>query len=260
MAETTITFLGAAAVHPEAGEESASFLINGTLMVDCGWCGALKMKEYGYSPLDVETLFFTHCHHDHYLGLPALLFARALLHAKVPDRPPLTLVGPPDDLPLVVELSRRFLQADRFPSAWPPLCLHPLEPGAAYETGAFRIDTTRALHGVTGVSGRFLDKRSGAVIAFSGDTGPNPALAELARGADLLIHEASLRPDLPDDRLRGDHSRATDAARIAVEAGVGRLRLLHLHGDHKEASRAAACALFPETELAKEGETLRLAR
>ena len=55
------------------------------------------------------------------------------------------------------------------------------------------------------------------MIAFSGDTGPNPAFARLACGADLLVHEASVRPDLPDEQLRGDHSRATDAARLARE-------------------------------------------
>jgi ribonuclease Z len=259
MPQTQITFLGAAAVLPGPGEDTASFLINGSLLIDCGWQAALKMQAYGYDPTRVETLFFTHCHHDHYLGLPGLLFFRGMRRGRGEERPPLEIVGPPDDLPLVVELSRQFLQADRFPSVWPPLNLHPLEPGSTYETERFRIETVRALHPVTGVSGRFTDKEGGAVIAFSGDTGPNEALIGLARGADLLVHEASLRPDLPDGQLRGDHSRATDAARIAREAGVRRLRLIHLPPDHREASLAAAREIFPETGLAREGETLTLA-
>lgn len=252
---TQLTFLGAAAAVPGAGEDTASFLVNGTLLFDCGWYAALKMQQYGYSPLNVETLFFTHCHHDHYMGLPALLFFRGMRQsttAKV--LPPLTIVGPPDDLPIVVEKSRQFLQVERFPNIWPQLQLHPLEPGHPYETDAFRIDTIRALHPVTGVCGRLLIKDSGTVIAFSGDTAPNAELVELARDADLLIHEASLPSDAPNDGAWG-HSRAIDAAHTAREAGVKQLRLVHL-GGHREASIEAARAIFPESALATEGETL----
>lgn len=256
---TRITFLGTAAVLPGAAEDTASYLINGVLQVDCGWYAALKMQQYGYDPMSVRTLYFTHCHHDHYMGLPGLLFFRGMRARRSEEQPELEIVGPPDDLPKVVELSRQFLQAERFPSVWPPLRQRPLEPGATYETEAFRIETVRALHPVTGVCSRLTDRATGVVIALSGDTGPNPAFVELARGADLLIHEASVRPDLPDAELRGDHSRATDAARIAKEAGVRRLRLVHLHGGHREASLAAAREIFPETQLAAEGETLVLA-
>jgi ribonuclease Z len=257
MAETTVTFLGTAAVLPGPGEDSACFLINGSVLFDCGWYAALRMQEYGFDPLGVETLFLTHCHHDHYMGLPALLFVRAMRQGRGEERPPLKIVGPADDLPVVTELARQFLQAGRFPSVWPPLTLHPLVPGESYETERFRIDTVRALHPVTGLCGRFTDRATGVAIAFSGDTGPNAELAALARGADLLIHEASVRPEVTDDALRPDHSRAADAARTALRAGVKRLALLHIHGGHHEASLAAARAVFPATELARQGETLR---
>jgi len=256
MPETKITFIGTAAVVPDAHQDTACFLINDTILFDCGWCAAIKMQEYGYSPMGLETLFLTHCHHDHYLGLPALVFFRGMRGGEK-GSPPLRIVGPPDDLPVVVELSRQFLQAERFPPAWSPVELHPLEPGATYETNAFRIDTVRALHPVTAVCGRFTDKATGVAIAFSGDTAPNEALVELARGADLLIHEASISPHAADEHMSGDHSRSIDAARIARDAGVKRLRLVHL-GNHREASLEAARNIFPETTLADEGETLFL--
>lgn len=256
MSETRITFLGTAAVLPAAYEDTACYLINDSLLIDCGWYAALKMQQYGYDARQVETLFFTHCHHDHYLGLPALLFARAMRRKEDAPKAPLRIVGPPDDLPVVVEQSRAFLQAERFPAVWPAVELAPLEPGGVLETDTYRIETIRALHPVTACSARFTDKRTGVVIALSGDTGPNPALVDLARGADLLVHEASLPPDRLDSDLRGDHSRATDAARTAQAAGVKRLRLVHLHGDHRQASLAAAREIFPETTLAREGETL----
>jgi ribonuclease Z len=78
---TTLTFLGIASAVPDAGEDTSSFLVNEELLFDCGWANVLQMRALGYDPLRVQTLFFTHCHHDHYLGLPALLFYRAMKSA-----------------------------------------------------------------------------------------------------------------------------------------------------------------------------------
>jgi ribonuclease Z len=256
---TRITFLGSADVLPSARRDTACMLIGERLLVDCGWTAPIRMQDWGCDAGSIQTLFFTHCHHDHYMGLPALLFARAILTGRRERLlPPLRIVGPPDDLPKVVELSRAFLQADKFPSAWPELELHPLSPGETYQDDRFRIETIRALHPVTAFSSRLTDLATGAVVALSGDTGPNPAFMELGRGADLMVHEASIPPDRPDAEMRGDHSRAADAARIALTAGVKRLRLIHLREDHRQASLEAARALFPATDLAEEGETLEL--
>jgi ribonuclease Z len=257
MAETRVTFLGTAAVLPGAGEDTACFLVNGGILFDTGWYAALRMQSYCYSPLDVEWLIFTHCHHDHYMGLPALLFYRAMYGAHGGARPPLKIVGPPSDLETVVRLSREFLQARRFPPAWAEPDLYPLPPGETFETDGFRLETRRSLHGVEGIIGRFTDRVTGKVIAFSGDTGPHPSMVELAWRADLLIHEASLSPEAEDWNATV-HSRATHAARAAAEAEVARLRLVHLGPGHRERSLEAARRLYPAAELAAEGETLLL--
>ena len=78
-------------------------------------------------------------------------------------------------------------------------------------------------------------------IVFSGDTAPLPALVDFAKGADLLIHEAMLRPGLEalvarvgssDDRLMNhllrSHTLAEQAAAIAKAAAVKALALHHL--------------------------------
>jgi ribonuclease Z len=257
MPETRVTFLGTAAVLPGVGEDTACFLINGGILFDTGWYAALKMQASGSTALDVEWLIFTHCHHDHYMGLPALLFFRGMSRAWGRERPPLKIVGPPSDLETVVRLSREFLQAARFPDVWQEPELFPLPPGETLETDGFRLDTRRSLHGVEGSCGRFTDRATGRVVAFTGDTGPNPSLVELAWRADLLIHEASLSPETPDHKAVV-HSRASDAARVAVEAEAVRLRLVHLGADHRQRSLEVARQLFPATELAAEGETLVL--
>jgi ribonuclease Z len=257
MPETRVTFLGTAAVLPGVGEDTACFLINGGILFDTGWYAALKMQASGSTALDVEWLIFTHCHHDHYMGLPALLFFRGMSRAWGRERPPLKIVGPPSDLETVVRLSREFLQAARFPDVWQEPELFPLPPGETLETDGFRLDTRRSLHGVEGSCGRFTDRATGRVVAFTGDTGPNPSLVELAWRADLLIHEASLSPETPDHKAVV-HSRASDAARVAVEAEAVRLRLVHLGADHRQRSLEVARQLFSATELAAEGETLVL--
>lgn len=256
MAETTITFLGVGAYLPRPGLDTSSFLINGRFLVDCGWSAGLRLQLYGVDPTELDTVYFTHCHPDHYMGLAGLLFWRGMVGKRSTDAPTLRLVGPPDDLPLVVDLALKFVQAERFMGGIPPLELHPLEPGTSYETEELQIETVRSLHPVTGVCSRLTDRATGAVIAFTGDTAPNPAFQPLAQNADLLIHEASIAPTEPTPEARSGHSRAQDAAQCAVDAGAKRLRLVHLHGGHENASLAAARAIFPATELGREGETL----
>ncbi|MGE5611277.1 MAG: MBL fold metallo-hydrolase [Bacillota bacterium] len=254
--ETRLTFLGSASANPGPDQDTASFIINDNLLIDCGFNAGLNMQRSGYDPAKIETLFFTHCHHDHYIGLPGLLFLRSM--RKLENQPPLQIVGPTDDLPIIVDLSRRFLQADRFPTVWPAIELHPLAPGATYETPAFRLETIKSRHQVTGFCVRFTDKATNVVIAFSGDTAPNPALAKLAQNADILIHEASISSSTSDDKMWPGHSRAIDAARTAREAGVKQLILIHLPTSQREASLAAARQIFPNTALAKEGQTIVL--
>ena len=83
-------------------------------------------------------------------------------------------------------------------------------------------------------------------IAFSGDTTPLEAVAQMAKGADVLVHEAMYVPALEDylhaqiakgrpvkfddfmAHMRADHSPAEDVGRIAAEAGVKTLVLSHL--------------------------------
>ena len=65
----------------------------------------------------------------------------------------------------------------------------------------------------------------GRSVTYSGDTGPTPALAELARGTDIALFEAScVGTDNPPDL----HMTGADAARAAREAGAGLLLLTHL--------------------------------
>ena len=253
---TRVTFLGTDSVVPGAGHDTASFLINGKILVDTGWYAAIKMKSYGFDPMALETLIFTHCHHDHYIGLPHLLFYHRMRLRERPDRPPLKIVGPASEIERVVALARGFLQEDRFPDVAADVTLFPLAPGDSYEETAFTLATCASLHPVPGLVYRFTDRETGADFAFTGDTAPAPAITAHVRGVSLLIHEASYGANPAPEDNRSLHAGAPDAARVAREAGVNRLALIHGPEERQETALAAARSIFLNTIWPADGETV----
>jgi ribonuclease Z len=255
-AQTTVTFLGTDAVVPGCGGDTASFVINGMYLVDTGWYGALKMRCHGIDPMHLEYLFLTHCHHDHYIGLPHLLFYLAMRGGERPDRAPLKIVGPAADLELVVTLAQQFLQMDRFsPVRYEPTLI-PLQAGDSWEDPNFRLETCSSLHPVPSLCYRFTDSHTGKVLAFTGDTAYDPAIPQFVQGADLLIHEASYGASAAPASNASLHSGAPDAARVALEAGVKRMALVHCPQPRQEAALAAAQSLFPNSFWPADGETV----
>ncbi|MDH7568097.1 MAG: MBL fold metallo-hydrolase [Armatimonadota bacterium] len=254
----SLTFLGTGSVVPNPGGDTASFLLNGIYLVDTGWQAALNMARLGFDPMALDTVFLTHCHHDHYLGLAGIFFYLRMRRAQHPNRPPLKVVGPADDVQRVVDLARAYLQTDRFPEleCFPETC--PLQPGASLPVGVFQVDTAPSTHPVQGMAYRFTHRLAGTSVTISGDTAYSPAIVQLARGCDLLVHEASHGERSADPASRWGHSGAPDAARVAAEAGVKRLALVHFQREQHARALAAAQSLFPATFIPEEGETLTL--
>ncbi len=97
-------------------------------------------------------------------------------------------------------------------------------------------------------------KRRGRKLVISGDTRPSPRLVEGARGADLLIHEATLCSDLGNEAWEYGHSTAAEAAKVAKEAGVKLLYLYHFSNRYENALilLEEARTIFPNTMLAED--------
>ena len=245
-----ITFIGTSTCIPDVKHDVASFVINGKYLVDTGWNAVLKMREFGFNPLDLEAVIFTHFHQDHYIGLPQLLFYNAM-KGRGTGVPPLRIIGPQGYLTRVVNAALDFLQVYRFPELKEDYTFMPLSPGQTFELGDLYFETCAAKHvsgcGVSeqALSYRVTERATGACFAFTGDTSFHPPIADFAKGLPLLIHDSA-------------HTSARDAARIAMMAEVGRLFLIHYSQAKADQLLAEAKEVFPNSFLACERETLEV--
>lgn len=255
MSRCEVRFLGVDSVVPGPGDDTACLLLDRRLLVDCGWAASQRLSEHGLSPTDLDAVIITHLHHDHYLGLPGILFHR---WQRGRDLKPLTILGPAEDLARVVGLATDFLQVERFGHT-PRVELVELAPGDHWAGHGVELVTGRSVHPVPALTYRLTHQASGAVITFTGDTAFHEPLAALAAGSDLLVTEASHGAQAMRERPNTHgHSGAPDAAELARLAGVKRLALVHAPAKVRADALAAARAIFPHTFWPQPGEALEL--
>jgi ribonuclease Z len=211
--------------------------------VDCGGDVVLRMMSAGINLDHIEALIVTHEHADHAGGFP--LFMQKIWLAR--RRRPLPVYGPRAG----IDQARRAF--DTFNTeGWeglPEREWHevPLEEGTLLlESDDWRITASPGDHSVPVIALRVEDRRGGGIVTYSCDTRPSDAVRRLAEGADILVHEAT--------GGEGGHTSAPDAARIARDAGAGRLLLVHLppEGYLDPNAMQDARAIFENTEKGEE--------
>ncbi|HKQ07694.1 MAG TPA: ribonuclease Z [Blastocatellia bacterium] len=96
--------------------------------------------------------------------------------------------------------------------------------------------------------------RPGKAVAYCTDTRPFAGTVELARGVDLIIHEATYTDDMAYEARDYGHSTAAQAAQIAGEANAQRLLITHFSTRYADVGPLydEARAAFPETLLAQD--------
>jgi ribonuclease Z len=200
----------------------------------------------------IQALVLTHRHADHLYGLPMLV--QGLWLGGRPN--PLPVYGPQETLEVAQELLEVIRLTDMdgmITLEWHPI---PLLEGRQVPVPGIepvRITATPVVHGdVPTIALRFANETTGRSIVYSADTEPCPALARLAAGTDILIHEAN-------GEQRG-HSSPGQAGKIAREAGAAQLALIHypVHDVDLEAWRAEAAEFHGAVTLARDGDVYPL--
>ena len=262
-----------------------------TLLFDCGEGTQQQILRSSVRAGAIEAIFVSHMHGDHLYGLPGLLATMSLhgrgepLDVYGPPRVAQYLRGVYDasyartafDLTIHAVDDGAVIARDGYDVR--VRLLDHTAPCLGYcvvehdRPGAFDVDRARELgvppgplfrtlqHGadVTLDDGRVVRSaevvgppRPGRRIAYCTDTRPCRAAIELARGASVLVHEATYGDDMHSEAGERGHSTAAEAAGVARDAGVQRLILTHVSPRYTDASPllAEARAVFAETELA----------
>lgn len=249
-----LTVLGSCGAWPEAGRSCSGYLleIDGfRVVLDSGYGTLPRLLEALGNPRaeGLDAVVITHRHPDHCVDLHGLFRARSLGKAKGPPIPIYAGEG-------VQERVFGLEEPDGVDSVRQTFDWHAL-PAEPAEVGPFRLFSHALPHYVPNAGIRL--ESAGLTVAYTGDSGPDAGIVELARGADLLIAESTEAEKSGGDGA-DQYLSAAEAAGFAAQAGAKRLLLSHFWPgmDRPEARRAAAAKFDGEILLAYEGAVIPL--
>ena len=96
--------------------------------------------------------------------------------------------------------------------------------------------------------------------AYCSDTAPFPELAQWIKGVSLLYHETTYPADMEEMAQKNFHSTTLQAAKVALEAGVGRLLVGHYSSRFPSVDffLDELRSVFPDTDLASDGDVVEI--
>jgi ribonuclease BN (tRNA processing enzyme) len=213
-----LLFLGSGNAFAAQGRAFSSFLLNGRYLFDCGPTVLQQLAKAGVAPGDIEAVFISHYHADHFFGLPFLL-----LEAKYGGRKKdLTIIGPPGIEKRTLRLlelgypgvqesssySRRYVEvSDRVRTSFGALEVKAAQVKHVdeFECFAYRVET------------------EGRSLVYSGDTTLCDGLLSLVEDADVIVTECSCN-DVPV------HLGPSGVEEVAGRAPSAKIIVTHLDG------------------------------
>jgi ribonuclease Z len=297
--DLSLTFIGTAASAPSTQRGLPALVVRrggDTLLFDCGE-GTQRQLIASVGLPDIEHVFITHFHADHFLGLPGMMKTFSLRGREVP----LTIYGPPG-LEAMVQSLRPLFAGARY-----GVVLRELDANEAVDMGGYEVIPFNVDHGVTALGyaivepprpGRFDEaeavrlgvkpgpdfgrlqrgepvvveggatvepaqvlgeSRLGRKIVYTGDTAPCDTVRIAAHEADVLVHESSFLSDEAERARDTRHSTAAQAAEIARDAQVKLLCLTHVSGRYwAKDVLAEARAVFENTLLPRDFDCIEI--
>ena len=284
--DLSIVFLGTGGSVPTARRATACILVRRggeRLLFDCGE-GAQRQMHRSTGLVQLDGIYLTHFHADHYLGIPGLLKTYDLQDRERPlriygprglvdlfktiqrivgrTRYPVELIELDDDeavthdgyevraFPVrhrVRALGYALVERDR-PGRFDPEAAERLGVEAGPAFGALqRGEEVEGRGGTVRPPDVMSEARHGRRIVLTGDSAPCPETAAAAVGATVLIHDGSFGDDQVARAAETGHSTAREAAVLASEAGVGMLALVHVSSRYNVSDLVReAREVFPE--------------
>ncbi|HEX2208525.1 MAG TPA: MBL fold metallo-hydrolase [Longimicrobium sp.] len=236
---------GAGASGPERTTTMLAFESGGrSVVVDCGGDVIQRLMAAGVDPAGIEAFIVTHEHPDHVSGF-ALFMEKIWLLGR---RHPIPVYG----IRPALDQARRVWEAFDT-SGWkdvPEIQWNEVR----HEAGApvlanerWRITAAPGIHGVPVIGIRVEDAQGTGICAYSCDTAKSPEITELARGADLLVHEAT-------GTTQGGHTTYVQAAEVGRDAGARRMALVHLPPGVTDADIREAQTMYSNMRLGEDGD------
>jgi ribonuclease Z len=285
--DLNVVFLGTGGSVPSARRATACVLIRAggaRILVDAGE-GAQRQMINSTGLIQVDDVYITHFHADHYLGLPGLLKTYDLMER----RKPLRVIGPPGLIGLFDALRRIFgrlryevelvelepgegVGHDGFEMrafgvehrmrALGYAYVEPQRPGRFDVEAAKRLGITdphdfgRLQSGETiSVNGSEIrpdqvmgEPRQGRKIVITGDTAPCEMTRIASHTAQLLVHDGTFAREESARAAETGHSVAREAAELAADAEVEMLAIVHVSSRYNvSAVLDEAREAFPNT-------------
>jgi ribonuclease BN (tRNA processing enzyme) len=246
-----LTVIGCAGSFPGPASPASCYLVEAEgfrMLLDLG-NGALGALQRYARLYEIDAVCLSHLHGDHCLDMSSYWVARA--YAPDGPKPTVPVYGPAG----TAERLAAAQGADVAREMSPAFAFETLTPGTR-RIGPFEITLDHVNHPVETFGFRI--EQGGRALAYSADTGESAALVQLARGADLLLCEASFTDEAanpPDVHLSG-----SQAGQHAARAGVGELVLTHLvpWNDQARTLAEAAPAFGGPLSLAASGRSFDL--
>lgn len=217
-----VVVLGASGTYPTPDSACSGYLLRaaGTaLWLDAG-TGTFANLQRHTNFLEIEGLVMSHLHLDHILDLYPFYFALRFYPTE------------PKGFPIYAPAGAEELLTHMFSTSKEPEFRHfggylkfeTISDGGEIDIGPFHFKFARTVHPIETLAMRITAE--GRTLLYTSDTGPSASVTEFARGADVLLTEATL--DEPDPNLAEVHLTAEEAGEMAAQAEVGRLVLTHI--------------------------------
>lgn len=250
----TLTVLGTASPHPAPGRPCSGHLLRGgstAVWLDAG-TGTFAELQRHTDPARLTAIWISHLHADHTADLLAAFYAFA--HGGLTPPAPIPVYAPQG----CAERLAGFLGRPGPDFLDGVFAFQDLYDGHTARHGDLLLTSRAVAHDVEAYGLRA--EYDGRVLAYSGDSGPCPALTELARDADLFLCEADIDAHHAHHEGEQVHLTPEDAGATARAAGAGHLLVTHVGPTltPESATARAAAAFGGPTGSAREGATHRV--